>query len=744
MADLVGRSRVLTLAGTGGAGKTTLARRLLETVGPRWRDGAWFVPLAELTDPDLLGHAVAEVVGLQVPGRTWDLDVLTDHFGESRVLLVLDNCEHLAEVAAELVVALVERCPGITVVATSRIPLRITAEVVYDVPPLAVPPDGASAPSDVAAYDAVTLFVDRARSASASFRLDETNAASVAAVVRELDGVPLALELAAARMRGLAPGVLLDRLHDRFALLESGFADVPPRQRSLAASLDWSFGLCSPTEQALWLRLSVFAGSFDLAAAEAVCAGDGVVEADVLALVVSLAEQSVITQDPAVPGRYLMLETVRQFAVARAGDDLERWRDRHLAWVRRLCAEVARTWVGSGQAAWMRRLREEHPNIRAALEHAVTDPGRASDALRICRDLMAYWLAAGLLTEARIWTGRALAHDGTDVGARALAASTVITFATIQAEPAAADEAAAVVQAAVAAGVDDYTRGCAEMSLGARALWAPDGRVEEALELFTAAMASMAASGRTTGDYAYGHAAFFAGLALAVLGRHDEVEQLLAAQLGAWDALGDEFVGSRLRWSLGISAFLAGRQAEARELLAAGAAQAARLGDTFGVGSGLEALGLATALEGGWQEGIFLIGRAQVMWRLMGLDVEKMPHLSPIRADVVARGREHLGADRYDEAFASGLAASVAEVMAGARTGSTATTEVRPVDLDPLTAREAEVVALIADGLSNKAIAETLVISERTVHGHVEKILQKLGASSRARAAAWYVERTGG
>jgi predicted ATPase len=312
---LLSTSRLVTLTGIGGAGKTRIARRLTSDLERSYRGGAWMVELADLLDPQLLGHTVAGVLGLQVQSGARDPALLTGFLRDRQALLTLDNCEHLSAGCAELVVELLEACPDLKVQATSRQPLGIAGEAIFMVPPLSVPDTEHLPPLDAfGQYESVTLFVERASAALPSFGLTPENAESVARLVNALEGVPLALELAAARIRVLSPEAMLERINDRYHLLSRGFRDAPARQQSLMASVDWSYDLCTPQERTLWSRLSVFTGGFQLDAAEAVCAGDGLAEGEILDLVASLLDKSVLVRDDDTTVRYRMLETLASTA----------------------------------------------------------------------------------------------------------------------------------------------------------------------------------------------------------------------------------------------------------------------------------------------------------------------------------------------------------------------------------------------------------------------------------------------
>src|SRR5690349_7029396 len=409
--ELVGHRRLVTLTGPGGTGKTRLATHVLDELEPSFTDGAFFVSFAELTDSSLVGNLVAGELGVPVPWSGFTPQLVIDHIGDRTVLLLLDNCEHLVDAVASLVSAVLRSCPAVTILATSRIPLGLAPEIVYEVVPLDLPSAAMRTPEEIRDVASVELYLDRARAAGAGFELTDANAPAVASLVTALDGLPLALEMAGARARSVAPEILVTRLGPQIMLLGSSYRDGPQRHQSLVANLSWSYDLCSDAEQALWCRLAVFAGGFDLDAAEMVAAGGSIAAADILDLVASLVAQSILATDLGVPGRYRMLEPVRQFGLSRlaAEDELTSWQTRHLAWVLALAHDLTVDWLGPDQSGWMGRIRLEHANIRAALEFATADASHARSALGLCRDLEVYWMCDGSGTEARHWVDRALA-----------------------------------------------------------------------------------------------------------------------------------------------------------------------------------------------------------------------------------------------------------------------------------------------------------------------------------------------
>jgi predicted ATPase/class 3 adenylate cyclase len=387
--SLVASSRLVTLTGAAGCGKTRLALQVAAEVLGTARDGVWFVGLAPLTDAEKIPEAVAAVLGLaDRGGPQLALESLNDALRDQDTLILLDNCEHVIDGAAKFCGQLVRECPRLRILATSREPLGIDGEHVYRVPSLSLPPAEAEAAGDIAASDAVRLFVQRAQAQDPGFALDDASARLVASVCRRLDGIPLALELAAARLSSMSLQQISDRLDQRFRLLTGGSRNAMPRQQTLQAAVDWSFGLLTEPERDVLRRLSVFAGGFELEAAEAICAADSVDAFDVLDLLGSLVSKSLVTAERTPESvRYRMLETIRQYAaqeLLRWGgeDEVVATRGRHADYFMRLAEEAAPALAGPGQGHWLRRLDTEWENLHAAADHLVAE-GRLGDVLQL-------------------------------------------------------------------------------------------------------------------------------------------------------------------------------------------------------------------------------------------------------------------------------------------------------------------------------------------------------------------------
>jgi predicted ATPase/class 3 adenylate cyclase/DNA-binding CsgD family transcriptional regulator len=406
---LLAQVRLLTLTGAGGAGKTRLAAHTAAAVAESYPAGVWWVELAPLGPGGAVSTAVLSALGLREQPSRSALDQLVDRFAEGRALVVADNCEHVLDAVVELFEPLLARSPQLTALATSREPLGVAGETTWRVPPLALPSaTGPSSAEALTAYDAVALFVERARQARPNFVVTNDTAPTVAEICARLDGIPLAIELAAARVRVLSPEGIRTGLDDRFRLLTGGSHRGVPRQQTLAASVEWSHDLLSAGERIMLARLSVFAGGFTLDAAEAVCAGDGIDRLQILDLLTGLVDKSlVVADDEPSRTRYRLPETIRQFAAARleaSGED-EALRDRHLAFQLRSAAAADVAFMADDELTGA--LQAERDNLLAALDWALTR-GRIDDAVTVLVGLASLWLSRGLLREALGWFDRVL------------------------------------------------------------------------------------------------------------------------------------------------------------------------------------------------------------------------------------------------------------------------------------------------------------------------------------------------
>ncbi|MEZ4561414.1 MAG: LuxR C-terminal-related transcriptional regulator [Thermomicrobiales bacterium] len=634
-----GDPRLLTLTGPGGVGKTRLAIGVASSLGDSFAGRIWFVPLAALDDPSLVLPAIAQALGVRASGRHVLLDEISRALGNEPALLVLDNFEQIIE-AAPMVVALLTRCPRLTCLVTSRSVLRLSGEHVFPVPALPLPPAAhASSLARAAASPAVQLFVRRAQAAQPEFALTEANAADIEAICRKLDGLPLAIELAAARVRHFAPPELLARLNATgeaamLRVLTGGPRDAPARQQALRHAISWSYDLLSPQEQALFRRLAVFVGGFTLTAAQAVAADLFDASHDVADGIASLLDQSLIQSLGSTPGctRFGLLETIREFALERLATDPERLnaQDAHAAWFAALAQRAITAPASNEQPASLSHLQVEHANLRAALTHA-EQQGDLTRGLGIAASLWRFWHLHGHWREGYTWLVRLLEQaptgDGIAPATWAMAQAGAGWLAHyqndhIRAEQALAQAAEAYQRLGLTAGLVDV-RNC--QSLVAQSLGEHRRSVEHgaaALELartlddpglIAESLSGLSRATRELGDYP--HAAHLAQEILSLC--PDSASRLRA---GALLTLGD------IARDLGDSAAI-------REHCTTGVAIFRALGEPLGEGFALHNLAVAALIDGDLPRAAALCQESLAIFRhgdVQGAITEVMATYGPV------------------------------------------------------------------------------------------------------------------
>ncbi|MFF1875513.1 ATP-binding protein, partial [Kitasatospora herbaricolor] len=587
---LLGTSRLVTLTGPGGVGKTRLARRVAETVQRAFGDGVRFVELAELREASLLAHRVAERLDLRDQSTRTALDTVIEHLRPRSILLVLDNCEHLVDDCAKLAERITQECPEVRILATSRQLLDVYGETVVPVPPMGTPElaQQKTSPEAMAAYDSVQLFVDRAAAILPGFELTDENCDSVARLCRQLDGIPLAIELAVVWLRALSLQQIEERLSKRYGLLTRGPRSAPERHRTLRALVDWSYDLCSPAEQRVWARASVFAGGFGLTAIEYVGEGDGVASDEVLDVVRSLVEKSILIPDEHDGSmRYRILETLREYGHERllAAGEYETVRRRHRDWHVRLTEQFRVEWLGPDQEAWAQRLRQEHPNLRIALDTCLAQPGQAAVGLRIVTRLASYWTIGGRLKEACYWLDRALqqAPEPTHERATALWFNAFCRLLLGEAEVGAAN----LLESAELADRLDFDAAKAWVALlkGVAAMYSGD--LDSAVGLLAEARAAFRRVGEMSGEL---FGLFMLGLTLGVSGERERGLGLLDECLSMSVQRGELFWRGHTLWAIAWVEILHGNvdvaESRGREALEAWR----RIGNRGGVAFAVETL----------------------------------------------------------------------------------------------------------------------------------------------------------
>ena len=740
-------SRLVTLLGSGGVGKTRLALRVAEDARKAFGDGVWMVELASLVDAERLTQTVLSALEVPDQSARGVEDKLGDHLRERQMLLLVDNCEHLLPACAVLVDRLLRAAPGLHVLATSREPLGIDGEHLVTVPPLPAPrvEEGCAYSAGVLAqYDSVGLLVDRARAVRADFEVTEDNWRAIARLCAWLDGIPLAIELAATRLRSLTVAEVMDRLIDRFGFLTGGNRAAQPRQQSLHAMINWSYELCTPREQLLWMRMSVFPGSVELTAVEAVCAGDGLPAGDVVDVLDHLVAKSVLlAEQRGELIRYRMLTTVREFGAALLAESGAQatLHSRHCDHYMRRASAMATEWCGPGQAAALARMRADHPNLVAALEWSVRSPGQIHLSAALAAALRYHWVVGGFLGEGRRWLDQILDESACspDMSAQRADALWVLSWACLVQ----GDWTAGLARLAECAAIADQL---ADAALSAHvAHWSGLGALftgdhPRAVTLFERALAGHRAVGDTAAELT---ASFQFAIVLAYEGALTRAQFICREAIELADRHGERWSRAYQHWASGIVRWREGAHAAAEQLARSALSVQHEFRDGICVALSVELMAWAAAASGAAARAAELLGAAQAVWAEIGTSMHAFG--AALEADSVRSAhaaQQVLGPRRFAELVSSTRACDMKSAIALALdTGKDRAIVVEAgTGAPPLTRRELDVARLIAHGMSNRAIAERLVLSRRTVDGHVEHILAKLAFSSRAQVAAWVTE----
>ncbi|MFL5590073.1 MAG: tetratricopeptide repeat protein [Ktedonobacteraceae bacterium] len=789
--SLLSTTRLLTLTGAGGSGKTRLALQVATTLLAEFEHGVWWVELASLTDPVLVPQQVASSLGLsEQPGRSL-MDTLTGALQPRKPLLVLDNCEHLVAACAHLVETLLRSCPGLHILTTSREAFNIPGETIWLVPSLGVPDAYHLPPIEgLVKYESVQLFIERATSVLPAFRLTQENAPVLVQVCHRLDGLPLAIELAAARVKVLSLEQIATRLDHSYRLLAGGSRTALPRQQTLQATIEWSYHLLPEKERILFRRLSVFLGSFALEAAEAVCAGNGLKQDEVLDLLSHLVDKSLVAvTQRSGEARYRLLETIRQYAQEKLHEfgEAAPMRRNHRDWYARLAEQAKAETLEARQGSWFERLEAEHENLRVALGWSL-DQQEAETAARIGAGIFRFWLLRGYISEGRLWMERALSgfSEKNAVRAQALNVAVVLTIQQDDSKRAKtlAEESLDLCRELA----DRKETGYALNTLG----WLAhnEGDYAGAVTFFEESLALFRELGQKH-DIALVLSSL--GLTVLSLGEYERAAALCEESLAISRERGDPSSIASVLTNLGIITLARGDVERAKELCEESLARRKTLVDKGGCAHTLTILGrialiqgdderatacykesltlrletgekegIATALEGlaavaGMQgqpvRAVRLYGSAQSLRTMLGAPLTPIDRSS--YEQTVAAVRALFDEPTFLNAWTEGQAMPLVEAIAEAaqvKVREHITPSPVPAPLDTpstspfrgnpfgLTDREIEVLRLVTQGLTTLQIAERLIISPRTADAHLRSIYSKLGVTSRAAATRSAIE----
>jgi non-specific serine/threonine protein kinase len=674
LARLFTCARLVTVHGPGGVGKTRVSLRAAAEAVDRFPDGVWIIELSGLRDPELLPNTVAARLGLPEQDARPQVEAVLDHLRERRMLLIFDTCEHLIDACADLAEAIIREAPAVTLLATSRQPLDVHGEHTFPIPPL---PEA----------DAMVLFARRAEAAVPGFAVDDDNRGQVTRLCQRLDGIPLAIELAAVQLRALPLPELVRRLDTRFAMLAPGASGAQPRHQTLRTAIEWSYDLCSPLERALWQRLSVFADGFDLAAVEEVCAESEPEREEIVAALFGLIDKSVVLRESPGNARYQLLDTIREFGaeqLAAAGGQC-RWRGRHIARYLRMAGYFAEHFADDEQMACFHELRGEHANLRAALEYALDGPAAGAEAepggqrdpvrqlevatgrelagARLATALAGYWMISGTVCEGGYWLGKLLARFARPSRERAgaLASAGFLASWAGDVDGAIAECLEAISIATELGQPDIIARGYLHLNLALTFR----GEHEKSAAAGAQARRRLAEAGDRVGLLML---ACQMGHLHQLTGRPDEAVATCAAGL---ELLGENSQERWLQSYLYLVSSLAlfqqrGKDAECVAYASRALLLKSELGDIAGIAYALDTLGWLAIRSGRAERTAWLLGAADAVWERVGSRFGGTALMEQVRLGVEDAARTAIGAGRYGELSRDGAARPLDDVVRAA------------------------------------------------------------------------------
>lgn len=754
MREAMADSRLVTLLGPGGVGKTRLALHFGETIKHTFEDGVWLTDLASLSDPDLVPEALLAALEIRASSPQGAAGQLATFLSQRHLLVLLDNCEHVLNGCRALVEKLLATSPRLSILATSRESLGIKGERVVPVLPFELPPpDEALDETAVRRFDSLAFLYDRAMASSPEFRITNENVAAAAELCIQLDGIPLALELAASRLRSLTVKQLLERIKGRFAILTSGSPTAPARQQTLRALIDWSHDRCTWEEKLLWRRIFVFTGTADLEAIEHVCSDQHLPGSSILGVVDSLVSKSILIAVVTPSSvRYQVLETIRQYALERAqeGGEESGLRERHAQFYLQLSQTSAKEFWSHKQNEWLSRLRVEHQNLRTALTYFSSRPGAPDfSALRLVTALRFHWMVGGFVSEGRRWFDLTLAASADQGITKARALCAAAWAAVVQGDSACGREMLKECEKLTKElrGQNEITQEEADDLEAQIRTWSgtlllsygdPSGAVSQ----FEDALARHRAAGRVEGMMLV-----FLQLSVtyALISNFEKADTVSAEAIELSDKVGETFVKSVTLWSKGCCAWMQGDPERALQFTHESLGRALIFDYKIFAALNLEVVSSALTELTKYEDAAVIKGTAMRFWEALETSIISFsPDLAGAHERAAARAAKALGPRLFREATARGYKMSPDEVKAHVIGLKGTQREEIPEGQagEALTKRQRQVAALVAEGRSNREIADSLVLSTRTVEGHVESILAKLGLASRTQLASWMNQRS--
>lgn len=735
--DKMAESRLVTLTGPGGVGKTRLALEVAERSRRGLRDGVWIVELASLEDESSLSQVVVSALHLPDQSNRDPKEKLAGYLRDRQLLIVLDNCEHLLQACASLVESLLGDAPGLRILATSREPLGIGGEHLCDIPPLSAPPvDESHSANAISHYEAVSLLVDRARNVVPDFSITEENAEAIVQLCDRLDGIPLAIELAATRLRALSVTQIVERLDKRFSLLSGGNRMAMPRQQTLRALIDWSFDLCTKDEQVLWARLSIFPGSFDLDAVEQTC-GFGSLDRDrIIDLLDRLVAKSIVlTERTGESVRYRQLMTVREYGaeLLDVAGELQELKGRHRDHYLANAGGMVDRWCGPGQAAALARMKADHASLLSALEWSAGAPLQIGAAAELASLLRYHWVAGGFLSDGRRWLEQILSGPLESGVQRGNALWVAAWIALMQGDREAARGHLAECES-VAADLQDR-RLSAHVTQWSGILQLFSGETQAAIGLFRECIAAHAEFGNTASVLT---GLFQLAMAQTYNGELEDALQTCDRAIKLSEENGEQWNRSYSWWITGLCRWHLGDLEAAKKAAVEALALQPEFKDRICTALTIELLSWVAASSADFGTAARLASAASAVWTALGTDVQAFgPHILKDSTTSGAAVVHALGEKTVIGLTRQNASMTITEAVQLAL-GANSPANIRQAAKSPLTSRENQIAGMVADGLSNRAIAESLVLSPRTVDGHVERMLAKLDFASRTQIASWF------